>query len=320
MDDSTPRDGDVLEPDQNTHGRAEKTAVGGGRNSGGRVLQGVPRGIEVLVKKASVAPEFRQVLLEKRSDAATLIDLELSPAEAAMLNSVPAAQIEKIIDHSTVPDEQRRVFLGKLGTAMLAVSGIGLAGWRVLPQAPLQALEQPSLLFLPDTGGDPFLAVNSLGISPHDPRFELVVVPKTEEVDRKTILLTLASSQDERLTLQVSEGVGTGRVEVNYDCPFESARLVVTLVPVLPFKPAEVTYEPRFLLVQKGKGDARFLVKAPGTHSDAICATLIAKNNRCRQLLSMGEVREYSPGEYTIGECAVLRIAEWRRQWDFPKS
>ncbi len=77
--------------------------------------------------KASVDPEFRKVLLEKRSDAATLIDLELSPAEASMLEAVPREQLERIIDHTTVPEEHRRVFLGKIGCLMLALLGAGAA-------------------------------------------------------------------------------------------------------------------------------------------------------------------------------------------------
>ena len=33
-------------------------------------IAGIPLGVEVLVKKASVDPEFRQLLLEKRGEAA----------------------------------------------------------------------------------------------------------------------------------------------------------------------------------------------------------------------------------------------------------
>ena len=66
-------------------------------------------------------------LLEKRALAATEIGLELSPAEAATLNSVPRSQIEQIIENTIVPDEHRRVFLGKVAAAMLAVLGLGLS-------------------------------------------------------------------------------------------------------------------------------------------------------------------------------------------------
>jgi hypothetical protein len=96
-------------------------------HSGGPSAQPIPRGIEVLVKKASVDPAFRQALLEKRAAAAAEIGLELSATEATMLNSVPQSQIEQIVQNTTVPDEHRRVFLGKAAAAMVAV--LGLAGF-----------------------------------------------------------------------------------------------------------------------------------------------------------------------------------------------
>jgi hypothetical protein len=51
----------------------------------------IPRGVEVLVKKAAVDPAFKKMLVEKRAKAADDIALKLSPAEAAMLDAVPAA-------------------------------------------------------------------------------------------------------------------------------------------------------------------------------------------------------------------------------------
>ena len=40
-------------------------------------LGGVPRGIEVLLKKASVDPAFRELLLSRRAEAANAIGLIL---------------------------------------------------------------------------------------------------------------------------------------------------------------------------------------------------------------------------------------------------
>ncbi len=88
----------------------------------------VPRGIEVLLKKAAVDPEFRQLLVEQRGDAAAAIELQLRPAEAAMLQTVPGKQLEQLITQTAVPDEQRRVFLGRVAAAMLTLVGVGLAG------------------------------------------------------------------------------------------------------------------------------------------------------------------------------------------------
>jgi hypothetical protein len=87
----------------------------------------IPRGIEVLVKKASIDRAFREILLEKRAESAAEIGLDLSAAEAAMLNAVQRAQIEQIIENTTVPDEHRREFLGRVGVAMLALCGLGIS-------------------------------------------------------------------------------------------------------------------------------------------------------------------------------------------------
>jgi len=80
----------------------------------------IPRGIEVLVKKASVDPEFRTLLLKQRAKAAEEIQLELSPAEALMLAAVPEAQLKTIIAQTSIAREHRRAFLGKAAVAMLA--------------------------------------------------------------------------------------------------------------------------------------------------------------------------------------------------------
>ena len=103
---------------------AVKTTIVGGRPPGpGKGVGEIPRGIEVLVKKASVDADFRALLLEERSEAAASIGLTLEPAEAMMLDAVPAAQLEAIIGHTTVSPERRRAFLGKAAAVMLAALG-----------------------------------------------------------------------------------------------------------------------------------------------------------------------------------------------------
>lgn len=90
----------------------------------------VPHNIEVLIKKASVDPEFRQILLDKRAGAAREIDLELSTSEAEMLVGIPREQLERIIDNTKVPPEQKSVFLSSFGKIMLAtvVAGVVVVG------------------------------------------------------------------------------------------------------------------------------------------------------------------------------------------------
>jgi hypothetical protein len=97
------------------------TIVGGRPPGSGTQIGDIPRGIEVLVKKASVDPEFRRLLLDKRLEAAMEIDLELSQTEAEMLAGILREQLEKIIENTKVPPEHKPVFLGKAGKLMLTV-------------------------------------------------------------------------------------------------------------------------------------------------------------------------------------------------------
>ncbi len=107
---------------------AVKTTIVGGRPPGsGRDNGAIPRGVEVLVKKAAVDPEFRSVLLERRAAAAEEIGLELTDSEKAMIGIVPERQLESIIAHTDVPDTQRRAFMGRAAVVMLAALGTGLA-------------------------------------------------------------------------------------------------------------------------------------------------------------------------------------------------
>lgn len=88
----------------------------------------VPRGIEVLVRKAAVDAEFRRLLLGSRAGAAEGIGLVLHPAEAAMLDAVPASQLEAIIAGTRVSPGLRRTFLTGAAAAMLAALGPTAAG------------------------------------------------------------------------------------------------------------------------------------------------------------------------------------------------
>ncbi|MGD1086436.1 MAG: hypothetical protein ABSA47_16995 [Verrucomicrobiota bacterium] len=107
---------------------AVRTTIVGGRPPGsGRNNVPVPRGIEVLVKKASVDAGFRELLLKQRGKAAATIQLELDPAENAMLSAIPQEQLAQIVDQTTVPMELRSAFRGRVALVMLAALGVGLA-------------------------------------------------------------------------------------------------------------------------------------------------------------------------------------------------
>jgi hypothetical protein len=124
---------------------AIRTTIVGGRPPGcGQDVGAVPRGIEVLVKKASVDPAFRERLLRDRARAADSIGLTLAPAEALMLNAVPAAQLETVIGRTKVGELERRAFLGTAAAAMLAAIGSVHAGEDELPKVTGIAPDRPA--------------------------------------------------------------------------------------------------------------------------------------------------------------------------------
>jgi len=90
-------------------------------------MSNLPRGIEILLKKAAVDASFRERLLQERAGAADLIGLKLEPAEAAALNAIPDRQLAAVVARTEVPPEARAAFLGYAAAAMLAALG-ALAG------------------------------------------------------------------------------------------------------------------------------------------------------------------------------------------------
>ena len=114
---------------QENEREAVRTTIVGGRPSGsGRGTGSIPRGVEVLLKKAAVDDEFRELLFEGRIRAAEAIGLELDAAESALLKAIPRDQLESIIARTLVPVEQRRVFLGRMAAPMLALLGVAVTG------------------------------------------------------------------------------------------------------------------------------------------------------------------------------------------------
>jgi hypothetical protein len=115
--------------DRSQEQEAVRTTIVGGRPPGsGKGVGNIPRGIEVLVKKAAVDPAFKAILLDRRASAAGKIGLELGPAEAMMLAAAPRDQLEAVIDNMHVPEEHRRAFLGKVAAVMLAAIATAVTG------------------------------------------------------------------------------------------------------------------------------------------------------------------------------------------------
>ena len=88
------------------------------------VTKHLPITVELLITKATVDADFRQLLLETRDAAAETIGLHLDPAEVLMLKAAPREQLAAIIERTNVPTEHRRAFLGTAAAAMLAAISV----------------------------------------------------------------------------------------------------------------------------------------------------------------------------------------------------
>jgi hypothetical protein len=96
------------------------TVVGGSLPGGAAQIGSIPRGIEVLVKKAAVDPSFKARLIEKRSAVAGEIELVLTAAEKQMLDTIPAAHLESIIANTKVNSKLIPILLTGTAAAILA--------------------------------------------------------------------------------------------------------------------------------------------------------------------------------------------------------
>lgn len=129
-----------------------RTIVGGRPPARPSISSDVPRGIEVLLRKASVDDEFRSRLLDDFGAAAESIGLDLAAGERAVLGSVTPETLSDMIARVEVPAEHRFVFKGRVAAAMLTIvagtafacspPGIAPGGCVVQPDEPRQ--EQPA--------------------------------------------------------------------------------------------------------------------------------------------------------------------------------
>jgi len=99
-----------------------RTIVGGrpqkDRGPGG----GAARGIDVLLLKGAVDPEFRELLGRDWRAAAEEIGLELTESECAVLASISGDVLAGMSARMRVPKAHRPVFLGKAAAAMLVLA------------------------------------------------------------------------------------------------------------------------------------------------------------------------------------------------------
>jgi len=103
--------------------KADLKRKDGSGPGGGHGPAKVPRGMEVLIKKAAVDAAFRDVLLGQRDGAAGRIGLRLEPAEAAMLRAIPAAQLEAVVAQTRVSPNLHAAFMTYTAAVMLAALG-----------------------------------------------------------------------------------------------------------------------------------------------------------------------------------------------------
>jgi hypothetical protein len=107
---------------------AFKTIVGG-RSADNTPAGSSPRGIEILLKKASVDQEFAKLLLESPEDAARLISLDLQDSERRIMLNTPRATLQTMIRHTTVKRHQLSAFKTVSAALMLAaILAIGSTG------------------------------------------------------------------------------------------------------------------------------------------------------------------------------------------------
>ncbi len=91
----------------------------GGRSTTHKNPGNYPRGIEVLLKKAKVDPEFRGLFLQDPVAAAKSIDLTLTENEKKILASASGQVLQAMIYNTFVPKHHVRTFMTRTVPAML---------------------------------------------------------------------------------------------------------------------------------------------------------------------------------------------------------
>jgi hypothetical protein len=112
--------GDIMSQDNGEKPAVKTTIVGGRPPGSGKNMDAVPRGIEILIKKAAVDASFRKTLLDDPIYAAEAIDLKLQDAEAAVLKSIPNTTLDRMIASTKVQPKIRQAFMGYTAAVMLA--------------------------------------------------------------------------------------------------------------------------------------------------------------------------------------------------------
>ena len=269
---------------ENKHQTIESSAAQGGHVGSGSQTPNISRGVEVLIKKAAVDPAFRSLLLEKRAEAAQDIDLALSPAETALLNTVPVPHLEHIIAHTTVPTEHRRAFLGKVAGLMLAALGVQLEACvcttGIRPEDRVHNIPEPTV-----------------SCDPEDIR---------RDPDGKTLDFKVLVNGPSSVLLSVT---GNG--------PFPDRHIEVSFRSEEKKGKTEIVHHSEWLYIGSNR---EIKVKATGDNGTTDWLVLRLMNRRVKpgkmkdELLQLPK-QPYEPGEYVVGDCMVCRIVKFHKEW-----
>lgn len=109
-------------------GRQGHTIVGGRPAGASGNKPGIPRAMELLIKRAAIDADFRHRLLSERASLADQLAIPLDASERAMLSSIPEKQLSAIISGTRVPESQKGLLLGSPATMLLLLAQLTFGG------------------------------------------------------------------------------------------------------------------------------------------------------------------------------------------------
>lgn len=119
--------------------REHSRTIVGGRSSGSAERKDFPRGIEILLKKASVDPGFRELLLRDPVGAADSIELALKESERRVLASTSQSVLSAMIRNTFVPRHHVRSFLTQKAPALLMLLLASTVGYEAAASAGIES-------------------------------------------------------------------------------------------------------------------------------------------------------------------------------------
>ncbi|MEW6350890.1 MAG: hypothetical protein AB1646_17670 [Thermodesulfobacteriota bacterium] len=193
------------------------------------------------------------VLVDARPEAASRIGLELSAAQAAMLNATPRGALEKTIARTTVLDPQRSVFLDALGYAVMVLLCFVGSAWAGKAQL----------------DPDPYYLVPSRVLSREEMLQRQMDMPRDMPLweppmweTRETVRWSRAFQTRARLTATFLRGEpNVLTVAIKYDCPFATGIIVMRPLDFLGLPAPKVHCEPRLYHVFQGNGEVTFTLQ-----------------------------------------------------------